>query len=146
MKYIKSYSKYLLLEEYHIENRVITLGDIVDIHNKLVRQYGGMEGIRDMNQLKSCVDKPYMSAFEQDIYPTIYDKAACVLESIMTTHPFTDGNKRTAFTCMTFILEKEGIKFDRTYDQCRRYIVNIVDKEKDVTEIAEWLRDNSIKA
>ena len=144
MKYIKSYTKYLLLEEYHIENRVIDFGEIIQIHNNLIRQYGGMEGIRDINQLKSCLDKPYMSAFEQDLYPTIYDKAACLLESIMTTHPFADGNKRTAFMVMKHVLAKEGIKFERTYDQCRRYIVNIVDKEKDVEEIAEWLRRNSI--
>jgi death-on-curing protein len=32
-----------------------------------------------------------------DLYPTPYEKAAAIGESIVKNHPFIDGNKRTGF-------------------------------------------------
>jgi death-on-curing protein len=51
--------------------------------------------IHDRNMLESAVACPMMSAFGEDAYPTIIEKAAALLHSLVLNHPFVDGNKRT---------------------------------------------------
>ncbi len=126
-------------------DKVISMDDVLKIHNDMITKYGGMKGIRDKNQLESCINKLYMSVFGEDIYPTIFHKAAAFLECMITTHPLSDGNKRTAFQGMMFILGKDGYKLNRSYDQSREFIVNVLTKNISIDGIVRWLKRNSKK-
>lgn len=75
--------------------KYLTLEQVIRLHDALVEQFGGLKGIRDTNLLLSSIDCPMMTAFGQDLYPTVYDKASTYLFGIVCNHPFNDGNKRT---------------------------------------------------
>ena len=54
--------------------------------------------------IESAVNRPMQSAFGMEIHPTILDKAAALFHSLITNHPFTNGNKRTAVVTIDLYL------------------------------------------
>lgn len=82
----------------------ITVDQAIQVHDGLVKQHGGLQGIRDIGLLTSAMEMP-KSAFDgQHMYPTLFDKAAAYLFYIAKNHPFFDGNKRTAaFVALLFL-------------------------------------------
>ena len=85
---------------------MISLNDVLFIHKKLIEQYGGSYGVRDQSLLESALQRPFTTYDQQDLYPTPIIKATALLESIITNHPFVDGNKRTGyFLFRAFLLE-----------------------------------------
>ena len=75
----------------------LTLEQVLEMHDAFIEKFGGLDGIREPNLLLSAIDTPKAAAFGEDLYPTVYDKAAAYLYHIVQNHPFNDGNKRTGF-------------------------------------------------
>jgi death-on-curing family protein len=65
-------------------------------------------GCRDFNLLESAVARPFQSAFGEDAYPTILEKAVALFHSLNSNHPFHDGNKRTAIIALDDFLVGNG--------------------------------------
>jgi len=53
--------------------------------------------------MESAVLRPQSSAFGEDAYPDLYDKAAALFVSLGQDHPFQNANKRTAFTALVVL-------------------------------------------
>ena len=86
----------------------LTVDEILNLHC-IIKKYFGINttsGKIDRNKIQSIIDKPRRVIAGQEIYTTIYKKAACILEAFCREHIFADGNKRTAvlamFTFLTF--------------------------------------------
>lgn len=71
----------------------LTVSDVCQFNEHLA----GPNLLRDLGILQSAVFRPQTSAFGEDAYPTIHEKAAALLHSLARNHPFIDGNKRTAW-------------------------------------------------
>ncbi len=68
----------------------LTVTEIIEIHDEIIKKYGGTRGIRDEGTLQLLV---YKLSREKDTFR----RAALALHMIAVEHPFFDGNKRTAF-------------------------------------------------
>jgi len=67
--------------------------------------------------VSSCA--PFQSAFGNDIFPAILDKAAALFHSLIANHAFVDGNKRTAVTAFDHFFcqrRRVGIPNSTMYD------------------------------
>jgi death-on-curing family protein len=64
--------------------------------------------LRDRGLLESAVGRPFQSAFGEDAYPDIHQKAAALFHSLVANHPFSDGNKRTAVLSLSDFLLGNG--------------------------------------
>jgi len=53
----------------------------------------------------------FATAFWEEVYPTIEEKAAHLLYFIVKNHPFNDGNKRTGAFAFVWFLQKAGLDF-----------------------------------
>jgi death-on-curing protein len=85
--------------------------DIVrEIHAEALRQFGGLDGVRDENLLTSAVLTPQSSFGGKSPYTDIVDVAAAYLFYICRNHPFIDGNKRTAMMASIIFLRLNGIE------------------------------------
>lgn len=51
---------------------------------------------------------------DQDVYPSIEEKAAMLLYLVVKNHAFVDGNKRIAAACFLLFLEQNGILYTST--------------------------------
>jgi death-on-curing family protein len=49
---------------------------------------------------------------EQDVYPTLEEKAAMLLYLVVKNHAFVDGNKRIAAACFLLFLERNGMLYN----------------------------------
>lgn len=94
--------------------KYLTFEEVLEMHDVFIEKFGGLKGIRDSNLLLSAIETPKMTMFGEDLYPTIYDKAAAYLYHIVQNHPFNDANKRTGFGAAYLFLKanKVNILFD----------------------------------
>ena len=67
--------------------------------------------------LKGIIDSIYQSAFGEEAYPSIEEKAANLLYFIIKDHPFVDGCKRIAATTFLYFLDMNRI----LYKTIRKY-------------------------
>ena len=78
--------------------KYLTSHRVLFIHDQVIRRTGGSYGVRDLGLLESAVYRPQTTFDAQDLYLSIFDKAAALLQSLLKNHPFIDGNKRTALS------------------------------------------------
>lgn len=114
--------------------------EIIKLNAKVL---GGTAALRDRGLLESAAGRPRASAFGEDAYPTLPEKAAALLHSLARNHPFVDGNKRTATLAMMSFLELNQVrpKWDR--EEALEFIVEVAEGKHDVPAIARWLEVNT---
>jgi death-on-curing protein len=92
-------------------------------------------------KLEAAVLRPQSSAFGEDAYPTLVEKAAALLESLAIGHPFIDGNKRIAFAAMDTFLRLNGVARDIDEDAGYDFVIAVASGElRGVPDIAARLR------
>ena len=127
-------------------NIQFTIQDIYELHNQLEEAFVLSSGVRDENLLASAVNTPFQTFMGNDLYPSIYDKAAQLCYGIANNHPFTDGNKRTALHSMHVYLIINGYDITATQQDVENLIINVAAGNMTNTELAEWLRENTIRS
>lgn len=118
---------------------------ILLIHDELIEIYGGSHGVRDENLLESAIYQPYASYGGVDLYPTVFDKAAALLRSLIKNHPFVDGNKRTSIAAAQIMLEENGYLFTVSVKSTFEFLLKIANKKPTVEQISAWLKGNCDK-
>ena len=126
-------------------NIQFTIQDIYELHNQLEESFILSSGVRDENLLASAVNTPFQTFMGNDLYPSLYDKAAQLCYGIVKNHPFTDGNKRTALHSMYVYLIINGFDIIATQQEVEDLIIDVAAGNMTNTELAEWLRENTIK-
>ena len=68
----------------------LTTNQVIAINTVRIRLYSPDEplGVKDPNLLDSAINRPKQSVFGSDAYPTIFEKAAALFESIAKNHAF----------------------------------------------------------
>lgn len=125
-------------------NIQFTLQDIYELHTQLENAFVLSSGVRDENLLASAVNTPFQTFMGNDLYPSLYDKAAQLCYGIANNHPFTDGNKRTALHSMYVYLIINGFDITATQQDVENMIIDVASGNMTNTELAQWLRDNTI--
>lgn len=64
--------------------------------------------VRDVGLLESALARPQASAFGEEAYSTLHEKAAALLESLARNHALIDGNKRLAWVATRLFLILNG--------------------------------------
>jgi death on curing protein len=90
-----------------------------------VRTLGSEPEIRDVGLLESALARPQASAFGEDAYPGIHEKAAALLHSIARNHALVDGNKRLALAATIAYYGMNGIRLTMTNDEAYGLIVDV---------------------
>ena len=122
---------------------MIILNDVLELHEKSIKDFGGSQGIRDIGLLESALARPFQTFGGEDLYPTIFEKTAALGQSLIVNHPFIDGNKRTGMLCMTAFLMFNQYKFIASSLDFYNFIINISTGSISFEEIVEWLKTNT---
>jgi death-on-curing protein len=86
----------------------LTLENVLAIHEAVLEEHGGADGLLSRELLESAVEMPKSSFGGEDLYPDILDKAAACLFFIAGNHAFRDGNKRTGLAAALTFLALNG--------------------------------------
>jgi death on curing protein len=112
-------------------------------HSILIDEFGGSNGIRDLNALKAAIQRPYSTFDGKDLYPSIYDKSAALVESLVKNHAFIDGNKRIGYVMLRFFLMESGYDLSASQTDKYNFIVEISKGNLDFEGIKEWIVGNA---
>ncbi len=108
------------------------------------RTLGAEPEVRDHGLLESALARPQASAFGEDAYPTIHDKAAALLHSLARNHALVDGNKRLALAGTIAFLGMNGLRLTFTNDEAYDFVIAVATGElEDVSSIATILKAHS---
>lgn len=68
---------------------------------------------KSKGSLEGILGNVFQSAFGDDVYKTLEEKAAHLLYFIVKNHPFNDGNKRSGAFAFVWFLNKAGLDFEK---------------------------------
>lgn len=68
---------------------------------------------KEPGKLESILSAIYQTAFGQEVYPTLEEKAANLLYFVIKDHPFNDGCKRIAAALFLYFLERNKALFNK---------------------------------
>lgn len=89
---------------------------------------------------ESALAAPRAGFGDVEVYPTILEKAAILLERLARNHPLPDGNKRTAFFLTGLFLEANGLPLRSAEpDVDVPMVERIAAGQADQQEIVWWL-------
>jgi death-on-curing protein len=78
----------------------LTVAEIVEINRRMIESFGGIFFSGDRNlanpgSLEHALEEIQTTLFDQELYPTLFEKAAVIGWRIIAGYIFHDGNKRT---------------------------------------------------
>ncbi|HEY3008247.1 MAG TPA: Fic family protein [Micromonosporaceae bacterium] len=111
-----------------------TLPDVVGVARKIDAV------VRDAGLIESAVARPQTTVFGEDAYPDLWTKGAALLHSLVSNHPFVDGNKRIGWIVAVGFLYQNGA-LDQTHvanvDQDAAYDLVIAVAEGRLVEVGD---------
>ena len=117
--------------------------DILGIHSAMINETGGSHGVRDTATLALLEDLPRQAVFGQELYPTVFLKAAVYVHSLIFSHPFIDGNKRTAMATADVFLQLNGCHITTPQGGVEKFALAVIEKRMTLEEIATWLKQST---
>lgn len=118
-----------------------TLEEALDLHQKLIENFGGDSGVRDRGLLESALYRP-----QTGYYDDLLHMAAALMESMLVNHAFVDGNKRMAFFLTDIFLRLNGFKIKTGSASGHRFILHMLSqKEFRFAAIVQWLKKSVVK-
>ena len=113
---------------------------VLALHAELLREYGGLGGVRDEGLLESALARPQNQAAYGD--PTLAEMAAAYAFGVARNHPFIDGNKRTALAAADVFLQLNGYEIVVEEVEAVAVIRDLAAGEIGEAELAAWIAAN----
>ncbi len=123
------------------------------IHDRQLAEHGGPLGVRDRGGLESAlalpVNKWNYTKDAKDGEDARFDLAALAAAyafGITRNHPFTDGNKRTAWVLARsfLLLNDQHIRFER--EDAVEMVQSLAAGQLTETEVADWFRSRPVSS
>jgi death on curing protein len=114
-------------------------GERVQQLHTLALEEGGLEGVRSEDELHASLAQVEESVGDEDVFPTVPDKAAAYGYYLVANRPFLSGNKRTAALAMKVFLDLNGYHFDQTDDEMADMFVALAARTVGVNAFFEWV-------
>jgi death-on-curing protein len=99
--------------------------DLDELIHVAARALGAEPEVRDAGLLESALARPRATAFGEDAYPTIHEKAAALLHSLARNHALVDDNKRLALAATIAFYGMNGTRLTLTNDEAYDLVIDV---------------------
>jgi death-on-curing protein len=106
----------------------LTCGELLHVAD---RTLSGRFELRDPGLLESATARPRATAFGEEAYPSLPEKAAALLHSLARNHPLVDGNKRLALASTIAFLGMNGYRLTFSNDEAYDLVMAVASGELD---------------
>ena len=114
--------------------------DLDDVLALTTRLLGDPPPLRDVGLLGSAIARPQTTVGGHDAYPTIWLKAAALLQSIVNNHALVDGNKRLGWLATAVFLElNDASVASATNDDVFDLVITVASTKTTIEDIATRL-------
>ncbi len=124
--------------------KLLNQNQILRLHDALIAEFGGIDGVRDQGMLDSALNAPFATFGGNYLYPSIQSKAAQLCFGLVCDHPFVDGNKRIGAHAMLVFLAINGIELEYTQDELIDVILHIADGSIQASQLLLWIIEHQI--
>jgi death on curing protein len=121
----------------------LEIDEVMAIHETMIDLFGGRKDIHDFTLLHSAVKRCKATFAGQDLYPSIFEKAAALIQSLILNHPFDDGNKRTAITSAARFLSLNGLELTLPIQETIDFTLGIDSHKLTFKQTANWFKKHS---
>lgn len=119
--------------------------DALALHDRILAQFGGAEGVRDDALLESALARPrQLSAYPE--WPGTTAMAAAYTAGIVRNHPFADGNERTTFLIGVLFLELNGFRFSASEEEAAKAVIDLASGVLSEAGYVAFLQANARRA
>jgi death on curing protein len=125
---------------------MIQIDEVLALHEIMIERFGGSHGIRDQHLLESALSRPFQTFDGADLYPSIYEKAASLIESMLVNHPFVDGNKRTGYSLLRIFLGINNYEITASIESRYEFVVSVAAGLWKFDQILDWVQTNTAKS
>lgn len=125
------------------EPKWILVEAVLSIHNMLLAEHGGLQGVHDFKLLDSALARP-RQRYSFDENASIFELAASYSYGHAKNHPFLDGNKRIALTVGAIFLELNGYSLNASEAEAVVVFEQLASGTLDEDSLSSWFRDSSI--
>lgn len=123
---------------------LLTVEEIIELHDKLIRRTGGLPGLRERDLLESAVFSASAAFDDVEQYPLVEEKAARLAYAITNNHAFLDGNKRIGLLAMLLTLDLNGINLHYSQAELIQLGLGIADSSLDYDLVLKWVQDHKM--
>lgn len=124
--------------------KLLSLEQVLKLHDDLVETFGGAPEIHDLGLLESALAAPFQTFGGEDLYPSLQAKAAQLGFGIASNHAFEDGNKRTGAHVMLVFLALNGVELEYTQEELAAVFLAVANGKMDSTSLLQWVLDHQI--
>jgi len=118
----------------------LSLDIALAVHDRQLAEHGGPTGVRDQDMLESALARPLNQwTYGEDDLCAL---AAAYAYGIARNHPFTDGNKRTAWVFARLFLMLNGQTLSFTPRMAIDVVLALAAGELGEDELADWFRQH----
>ena len=101
---------------------------------------GGQAQVRDLGLLSSAAARPRSGFGDFEAYPSLLEKAAALMHSLVGNHALVDGNKRLGWTAAVVFCDLNGTWIEAPDDEAYDLVIGVAEGRLEVPEIAQALR------
>lgn len=120
--------------------RYLSLAEVLTLHERIVTASGGATGLRDLGALQSAIAQPRATFDGVDLYASLAEKAAALAVSLVTNHPFVDGNKRVGHAALETFLVLNGFELVASIEDAEHTFLALAAGSLSRVELSEWVQ------
>ena len=121
----------------------LSIDQVLALHAFQITRFGGGRGLRDRGLLEAAVARPRQTFAGEDLYPDPAAKAASLMHSLVTNHPFVDGNKRVGAHAALVFLVANGLEPTFGPEELTDITLSVARGEVEAEGLAIWLRQRT---
>lgn len=97
---------------------------------------GGRAQVRDLGLLSSAAARPQSGFGDFEAYPSLFEKAASLLHSLVGNHALVDGNKRLGWVATVVFCDLNGTWIEAPDDEAYDLVIAVAEGRCEVADIA----------
>ena len=122
--------------------KTLSKNQVTALHSALIREFGGIDGIRDEGLLESALAAPFQTFGGEPVYPSLQAKAAQLGFGLIRNHPFVDGNKRIGAHTILVFLAVNGIELRYEQQELIDIVLSVAAGQIDRQGLLQWILDH----
>ena len=123
---------------------MVTADDLIALNRRVLENGGGRHGVEHETGLRYAAERPWLAFGDIQMYPTPFDKGAVLMENVIRTSPFREGNKRTGFAAGAALIH---VLTGRIVLASANEVVWVSkaaeDKSLDLAALSEWFEEHT---
>lgn len=123
--------------------RTLTEKQVIFFNVYLIKKDSPEEfiGVKEPTALNMCLESINQTAFNEEVYPTLEEKAAILFINLVKKHCFHNANKRTAYMTLNYFLRINNRHFSMNTDEAVNLCVTVATWDKPFDELKDMVTE-----